>query len=133
MPETLGLNHLGLTVEDLETSTAFFVSCLGWSETARDPSYPRTTITDGELRLTLWQQDRSGKLVRFNRRQNVGLHHLALQVASKEDLVRLADKLAAWPGVEIEFMPELMGTGPRMHMMFTEPGGIRLELLWMGT
>ena len=55
MAKTTGLNHLGLTVRDLATTTAFFADVLGWDVTARDDSYPRTTVTDGSLRLTLWQ------------------------------------------------------------------------------
>ena len=60
MTESAGLNHLGLAVRDLDQTTAFFTDVLGWSETARDDSYPRK------------------------------------------------------------------------HMMFAEPGGIRLELMWPG-
>lgn len=132
MAETLGLNHLGLAVADLNKTTAFFVDVLGWHETARDESYPRTTITDDRMRLTLWQVDTAGPVNGFDRRRNVGLHHLALEVASEADLLRLADKVAAYPDVQVEFLPEFMGTGPRKHMMFSEPGGIRMELVWMG-
>ena len=46
--------------------------------------------------------------------------------------MELAEKDRAWPGISIEFMPELVGQGPRKHMMFAEPGGIRLELIWSG-
>ena len=34
--------------------------------------------------------------------------------------------------VSIEFKPELVGTGPRKHMMCNEPGGIRVEFIWPG-
>ena len=68
----------------------------------------------------------------FNRRKNIGLHHLALGVDSEAELDALAEKVCAWPGVEVEFLPELVGSGPRKHMMFAEPGGIRLELIWSG-
>jgi len=132
MAETLGLNHLGLAVADLGKTTSFFIEVLGWRETARDDSYPRNSITDGTLRLTLWQVDTSAPVAAFDRRRNVGLHHLALEVASEADLLRLADKVAAWPEARVEFAPEFMGSGPRKHMMFTEPGGIRMELVWMG-
>lgn len=132
MSNTVGLNHLGLAVADLEETTLFFEKVLGWTETARDESYPRNSITDGTLRLTLWQVESSPSPNSFNRRRNIGLHHLALQVESEAELLRLADVVAAWPGVKVEFMPELMGSGPRKHMMFAEPGGIRLELVWMG-
>lgn len=132
MAETLGLNHLGLAVDSLDKTTAFFTQVLGWQEAARDDSYPRNSVTDGTLRLTLWQVDHSSPLVGFDRRHNIGLHHLALTVPSEADLDRLATKIAAWPDVKIEFMPELLGDGPRKHMMFAEPGGIRLELIWKG-
>ncbi|WP_282046506.1 VOC family protein [Roseibium album] len=132
MSKTVGLNHLGLAVADLDQTTLFFEKVLGWTETVRDDAYPRNSITDGTLRLTLWQVDKSVSPRRFDRRLNTGLHHLALEVESEEELLRLADVVAAWPGVKVEFMPEFMGTGPRKHMMFAEPGGIRLELVWMG-
>ncbi len=132
MAETGGLNHLGLAVRDLDRTTAFFTGVLGWSEIARDDSYPRNSVTDGDLRLTLWQVDRSGTVNGFDRRANVGLHHLALTVPAEADLDRLAAAVRDWAGVEIEFMPELLGDGPRKHMMFAEPGGIRLELIWPG-
>ncbi|MCR9059749.1 MAG: VOC family protein [Rhodobacteraceae bacterium] len=132
MSKTVGLNHLGLAVADLDQTTLFFEKVLGWTETVRDDAYPRNSITDGTLRLTLWQVDKSVSPRRFDRRLNIGLHHLALEVESEEELLRLADVVAAWPGVKVEFMPEFMGTGSRKHMMFAEPGGIRLELVWMG-
>ncbi len=132
LAKTRGLNHLGLAVADLDKTASFLESVLGWTETARDDSYPRNSMTDGNLRLTLWQVDNSVPPTTFDRRHNIGLHHLALEVESEEELLRLADQVAAWPGVAVEFMPEPMGTGPRKHMMFAEPGGIRLELVWMG-
>lgn len=132
LSETLGLNHLGLAVDNLNETTAFFSEVLGWTETARDDTYPRNSITDGKLRLTLWQIDCSKPATQFDRRSNIGLHHLALEVGSEADLKRVANKVAAFPGVKVEFMPELLGNGPRKHMMFAEPGGIRLELIWQG-
>lgn len=46
--------------------------------------------------------------------------------------MNLAATLANTVGVQIEFTPEPMGSGPRQHMMFAEPGGLRIELLWAG-
>jgi lactoylglutathione lyase len=132
MAETQGINHVGLAVLDLEATTVFFTDCLGWSEFGRDDSYPRTAVSDGVVRLTLWQVDPSLNVEPFHRRKNVGLHHLALTVPSEGVLVDLAERVSAWPDVDIEFMPELVGDGPRKHMMFSEPGGIRLEFIWQG-
>ena len=130
MALTTGLNHLGLAVKDLDQTTAFFTGVLEWQLTARDDSYPRTTVTDGQLRLTLWQTDAGA--CDFDRRAQIGLHHLAISVSDETTLMSLAHRLSSTSGVEIEFMPEFMGSGPRKHMIFREPGGLRLELVWAG-
>ena len=57
MCDTKGLNHLGLAVINLDQTVAFFVENLGWQESGRDNSYPRSAVSDGEIRLTLWQVD----------------------------------------------------------------------------
>lgn len=127
---TKGINHLGLTVRDLEQTTAFFTDLLGWTLLGRDDSYPRTTVSDGHCRFTLWQVDQSRPTTDFNRRTNIGLHHVALEVATKEGLFEMAEKVRSWPGIVMEFEPEPLAGGPRMHMMFAEPGGIRVEIIW---
>lgn len=129
-PETRGINHLGLAVRDLNETRAFFVGLLGWTESGYDASYPRTAVSDGAVRLTLWQVDHARDIVGFDRRSNIGLHHVALEVDSEARLLDLHGKIAAWPGARIEFAPELLAGGPRKHMMCTEPGGIRLEFIW---
>ena len=133
MSETRGINHLGLSVRSLEETTRFFVDLLGWEESGRDDSYPRTAVSDGTVRLTLWQVDKSLSVESFHRRKNVGLHHLALHVDSEARLNSIFEKLGAHPDVVIEFAPELVGEGPRKHMMCAEPGGLRIEFLWPGT
>ena len=132
MSITSGVNHIGLAVSDLKATTEFFVSQLGWTESGFDPSYPRTAVTDGTIKITLWQVDRANPINKFDRRQNVGLHHLALHIETEKDLYALAEKLAAVDNVTIEFMPELMGNGPRKHFICYEPSGIRIEFTWMG-
>ena len=127
---TIGINHLGLTVRNLDQTTAFFTDCLGWGLLARDDSYPRTTVSDGTCRLTLWQAGKTQAITDFDRKTNIGLHHLALEVASKDVLLAMAEKVRIWPGVKMEFEQEPLSGGPRHHMMFAEPGGIRLEIIW---
>ena len=55
MAVTNGINHLGLAVKDLKQTTLFFTDLLGWTESGYDATYPRTSVTDGVVRLTLWQ------------------------------------------------------------------------------
>lgn len=132
MYKTQGINHLGLSVKNLDQTVAFFVDCLGWEESGRDESYPRSAVSDGCIRLTLWEVDHGLSIEEFHFRKNVGLHHFALEVSSEDELNEIAEKVKLHPGVEIEFMPELVGSGPRKHMMFYEPGGIRIEFIWPG-
>lgn len=126
----MGTTLLGLAVLDLDETTAFLTDLLGWELVARSDGYPRTTATDGHARLALWRVDRTHAVASFDRKSNIGLHHLALEVATEAELYALAGKIAAWPGVAIEFAPKPIGTGPDRHMMFAEPGGIRIELNW---
>jgi catechol 2,3-dioxygenase-like lactoylglutathione lyase family enzyme len=124
---TEGVDHVGLTVRNLEQSKSFFCDCLGWSVWGEKPSYPAVFITDGVSRVTLWQVESSDNCVDFDRRKNVGLHHLALKVGDIDTLQRLFARVTDWPGVEVEFAPELLGTGPKTHCMIREPGGTRIE------
>lgn len=132
MPVTKGINHLGLAVKDLKKSTHFFTDCLGWTESGFDETYPRTAVSDGVVRLTLWQVESPMEAVAFNRKSNIGLHHLALEVEDEIKLIELFEKVERLPDVVIEFAPELVGVGPRKHFMCNEPGGIRIEFIWPG-
>lgn len=126
---TLGIDHLGLSVSDLEQTLRFFQECLGWALLGRREEYPAAFVTDQRAILTLWQVEQDRR-VEFDRRTNVGLHHLALLVGSLEDLHRLHERVARWPGVRIEFTPEISGRGPKTHFMMSEPGGLRLEFCY---
>ena len=127
IPLTTGFNHVGLTVSSLEQSTDFFTKTLGWTLKGRDDEYPASFLSDGEMFLTLWQVKNPDKAVTFNRKNNVGLHHLALSVASFEDLETIYQKVKMVKGVVIEFAPELAYGGPTKHMMIREPSGNRIE------
>jgi catechol 2,3-dioxygenase-like lactoylglutathione lyase family enzyme len=124
---TRGIDHVGLTVRDLNQTLDFFVNCLGWNKVGEKADYPAAFVSDGHLLVTLWQLKNEHDAVPFDRRANVGLHHLALRVESEAALDEMAERIAKWPGAKIEFAPELLGQGPKKHMMVYEPGGIRLE------
>lgn len=130
MAETTGFDHVGLTVKDLDASRSFFVDCLGWNVVGGRPEYPAVYVSDGSAVLTLWRVEDPATCVELNRRTNVGLHHLALRVPSREVLESLHPRVATWPGVVMEFSPQLSGSGPKVHMMLQEPGGNRLEIAW---
>ena len=124
---TRGIDHVGLTVRDLTQTKDFFVECLGWKQVGEKPDYPAVFVSDGHLLVTLWQRKSDDSPVDFDRRSNVGLHHLALRVESEDALNEIIDRISKWPGAKVEFAPELLGKGPKKHAMIFEPGGIRLE------
>ena len=124
---TIGLDHLGLAVKDLEKSVSFFTEVLNWREVGGYPDYPSKFVTDGNLFLTLWQTSDPDNSIEFDRKNNVGLHHLALTVKSREALDVLHERFLKTDGVAIEFSPEPNGGGPAIHMMIREPSGNRIE------
>jgi catechol 2,3-dioxygenase-like lactoylglutathione lyase family enzyme len=126
-PLTRGIDHVGLTVRDLNQTLDFFTNCLGWNKVGEKPDYPAAFVSDGHLLVTLWQRKDEDGAHEFDRRANIGLHHLALRVESESALDEMAERISKWPGAKIEFAPELLGKGPKKHMMVYEPGGIRLE------
>lgn len=124
------IDHVGLTVGDLASSTAFFVECLGWRVIGGRPEYPAAYIARDGACITLWQVEDRQSHVAFNRRTNIGLHHLALRLPTMAELEDVHRRACAWPGVEVEFPPQPSGKGPKMHSMIREPGGCRIEFVW---
>ena len=125
---TVGIDHIGLTVANLEASKGFFTECLGWHVFGENPAYPAAYVTDGYSKITLWQVADVTAFAAFDRKNSVGLHHLALKVQDRPALDSLFKRVSVYPGVQVEFSPELSGGGPRWHAMVREPGGTRLEL-----
>ncbi len=128
MAITQGLHHLGLTVPDLAATRNFFVDVLGFKQVGEKPDYPAVFVSDGTVMLTLWQAVNPATATPFDRKTIVGLHHFAMKVDSLDTLRSLHQTFLSTPGVEVEFAPEPLGKGPSHHMMFTIPGGIRMEL-----
>jgi len=126
-PLTRGVDHVGLTVRNLDVTRDFFVNCLGWEQVGGKLEYPAAFVSDGHLLLTLWQVKEETEIVSFDRKANIGLHHLALRAADEEAFAAIYERVSNWPGVRVEFAPELLGSGPKRHTMVYEPGGVRLE------
>lgn len=132
MPDTAltqGAHHIGLTVPDLSAARAFFLDTLGFDQVGEKPDYPAVFVSDGATMITLWQAADPTSAVPFDRRNVIGLHHLALKVADGAALDGVHDKVKASSGVTVEFPPEALGGGPTKHMMCTIPGGIRMEFI----
>lgn len=126
---TQGIHHLGLTVKDIHETSRFFCDQLGFEIVGEKPDYPAVFVSDGTVMLTLWQAMGDRSAISFDRHHNIGLHHFALKVATRETLAVLYANLEHHAGVSIEFMPEPLGQTEIMHMMCTIPGGIRVEFI----
>lgn len=128
-PLTQGAHHVGLTVPDLDKSRSFFVDTLGYNQVGEVPDYPAAFLSDGQTMITLWQANDPAKAIAFDRKNVIGLHHLALKVGSMKALDELHDALVSVDDVEIEFAPEALGESGAWHMMCAIPGGIRTEFI----
>jgi catechol 2,3-dioxygenase-like lactoylglutathione lyase family enzyme len=125
---THGVHHVGLAVRDLNEATDFFCGALGFKEVARNDAYPAVFVSDGSVTLTIWRVTDPANAVAFNRKTNVGLHHLALAVADEAALALVYDRVCKHPGVVLEFMPEPVRPGATTHHFICSiPGGLRIE------
>jgi len=127
--KTLGAHHVGLTVPDIAAARQFFVEALGFEQVGEVPDYPAVFVSDGNVMITLWQAEDPSTATPFDRRRNLGLHHLALRVSGEPALAALAAELDERDDTDIEFEPEALGTTSIRHMMCRIPGNIRLELI----
>jgi catechol 2,3-dioxygenase-like lactoylglutathione lyase family enzyme len=124
---TCGFDHVGLSVRDLVSTRKFFCDCLGWRIVGERAAYPAVFVSDGHDVVTLWQVESPSEAVPFDRRANVGLHHLALAVVDQAGLDTLYKRVSSWPGVLVEFGPEPSGAGPKIHFIERDPSGVRIE------
>lgn len=124
---TRGVHHIGLTVHDVEETSAFFIGVLGYKLVGRREAYPAIFVSDGATTISLWQATNPDSAVAFDRKNVIGLHHIAFAVENHAALESLCQRLRLTPGVRIEFSPEQQGSGKNCHMMCSIPGGIRVE------
>ena len=126
---TQGAHHIGLTVPNLDETRNFFLDTLGYEQVGEVPDYPAAFLSDGNLMITIWQAADPDKAVLFDRKNNIGLHHLALNVRDTDALNVLHDRLTKNAGIDVEFGPEPLGDLPVRHMMCYIPGGVRVEFI----
>lgn len=125
---THGIHHVGLTVPDIAQARSFFCDALGFDEVGGVPDYPSIFVSDGTVLLTLWRAADPLTARAFDRRANIGLHHLSLSVADDAALDAVWEKVTAHAGVVIDAAPgPIRPSSPTRHFLIFIPGGIRLE------
>lgn len=121
MPSFTGVNHVALTVTDLDVSERFYTEVLGFRR-ALDVGDGRVIIhsTTGFTIALLRPPDATGGAFT---ELTTGLDHLGLAAASREELVEWEERLrgAGVPFTPIRDMP--FGH----HLNFRDPDGIALE------
>lgn len=120
---TKGVNHVGLSVTDLQATKDFFVEILEF-EVLKYAEGQHAYVTDGTTMITLWQTaEQEANL------KTAGLHHLALQVESVSVLRKIEERMKQ-KNIRLQFD----GIGVRgqeggfVALFCYEPSGIRIEL-----
>ena len=52
---------------------------------------------------------------------------IAVAVVDRAVLDALYQRVSNWPGIVVEFGPQLSGAGPKIHFIVREPSGVRIE------
>jgi glyoxylase I family protein len=135
VPTLTGFSHVGLTVRDIAASEAWYTRVLGLVRVFAEPhgtgdGYAAVMTRPGTgLFVGLdFHPDADRELFSA---QRTGLDHLALQVASRQDLddwVTYLDAIGAEHGALTESAEPL----PHALFVLRDPDGIPIELFWMG-
>jgi glyoxylase I family protein len=129
-----GVHHVDLVVSSLERSLPFYqelLEPLGWGEISE---------IEGERGETVWYLGGLGTSIGLRERQSdahtvpydrygVGVHHVCLEVDSRE----IVDERAEWVrarGAEIESGPKEYDYMPGYYaVFFYDPDGLKLEIV----
>ncbi len=129
--KTSGLDHVVLSVTDLERAHRFYGDLLGFEiREGEEPEYPAGALyfMVGGVEITLVHHPRTAPGDRFSEFR-VGLDHLSFAAPDLAALHALADKLIA-AGVDTKGVEVYAPTG-KHYVAFRDPDNIQLEY-WLG-
>lgn len=131
-----GLRHVDLCVSDLDRSLSFYdalLGILGWQvdepaaivgEQGEEVIYIGSPTGHGEGALGLRQARHATPVDRYE----VGLHHLAFNAASREEVDAVWDWVESL-GIEHEGRPQPYYSGAYYAVFFRDPDGIKIEVV----
>ena len=127
-----GVHHVDLVVSSIERSLPFYrdlLGPLGWHVISE---------VEGERGETIWYLSGRGTSIGLREAQSeaapvdryaVGLHHLAIEVASRAAVDERAEWVVAAGGT-LESEPQAYGYMPGYYaVFFYDPDGLKLEIL----
>jgi glyoxylase I family protein len=123
--QTSGLDHVVLTVSDLERARRFYGDLLGF-KVFEDPDYlgGAYCFVVGGVEISLVHHDRTPPGDRFSEFR-VGLDHLSFAAPDEAALHDLSEKLIA-AGVDTQGV-EIYAPSRKRYVVFRDPDNIQLE------
>lgn len=123
--QTPGLNHIILTVSNVERSRAFYADLLGFPVIVMEDDPDKSFFFEcGGVHFFLFPSRHPLPADRFSEFR-VGLDHLAFTAPSREALDELAETLKA-AGVQTNGVEQFAPTG-NWYVAFRDPDNIQLE------
>lgn len=134
-PGVTSIQHVGLTVRDIAASEAWYTQVLGLVRAFVEPhssgdGHTVVMTRPGTALFMGLDHHPAADRTRFSELRT-GLDHLALQVASRDEIDRWVIHL---DGMGVEHGPLLEATEPvaRAQVTLRDLDGIPIELFWLG-
>jgi len=134
-PPLAGYHHLGITVRDIDASEDWYTQTLGLVRAFVEPhdndtGFARVLTRSGTPFFLGLDYHEEADRKPFDPRRT-GLDHLALAVSSAEEVHAWAAHLDAL-GIEHQPVLEASDPMPLAMVLFHDPDGIVIELIWTG-
>lgn len=130
--DVLGFDHVDLTVNDLERSRAFYekvLGALGFRLVKPESDSGSVIFANAQTSIAIRPPSEAQRGATFDR-YRVGLHHLALRAARRQDVDRFHDWLREEGLAVLDPPAEYPEYGESYYaVFFPDPDGLKLELV----
>lgn len=120
------VDHVAITVKDMNRSIEFYTEKLGFTITrsSETPSMKTVFVGKGQVQLELFALKKgSAKSVPELQQDEIGIKHIAFNVTDLDTLIKKFKEKG------IIFISEIRQAGTRRHIFFKDPDGTTLQLL----